>query len=603
MPGLFGEEFEINLDKPQIKDILKKANTTEASTIDDKKLMKSKQVTLLEKLAFINERVLSVLGRQKQNIEVVRDINRFSNYIDKAIETGYIAVDTETNNSTDAFTCKLMGLCLYVPGEKQIYIPVNHVNPETNVILPNQLTENDIKEQLSRLITSPNKLEIIMHNGKFDYEVLKCTCGLILPPTWDTLVGARLIDENKYSDKRVSLKYIYVTEIDPVQSKYSIDGLFENIPYRYVDPDIFALYAATDSLMTYKVYLWEMKYFDQIGNKVQEQLAREIEMPIVQVTAETELRGVCIDQKLGKALKEKYNSDLEELDKKIQVELDNLAPYIKEWRLTDKATAPSIQYPSANTKMAQAKIEAMYPHIEQKTGRRFKYGNPLTNQLEDPINLASPTQLGILLYDVLGAPVINKSKPKATGEEDLGEIMKALQSDVDRAEEEHDFEALGEAKTKLANFSICDLILKRRGLVKIITTYIDVIPALAQHWPDGRIRYRLNSTGTDTGRFASGGKFRFLDENDNPVELNSINSQNIPSHNPEIRLLFQAGISDTDCECVNSTYRMFKTTEVETSRGWIEAQYIKVGDTFITTEGCDIVKAIKQDENYYIFSV
>ena len=48
------------------------------------------------------------------------------------------------------------------------------------------------------------------------------------------------------------------------------------------------------------------------------------------------------------------------------------------------------------------------------------------------------------------------------------------------------------------------------------------------------------SMGTDTGRFASGGKFKFLDENGNPVVLNSINSQNIPSHNPEIRMLFKA---------------------------------------------------------------
>jgi hypothetical protein len=61
-------------------------------------------------------------------------------YITGAIEYGALAVDTETNNSLDPVTCRLMGLCLYYPGSKQAYIPVNHINLETAERLPNQVT-------------------------------------------------------------------------------------------------------------------------------------------------------------------------------------------------------------------------------------------------------------------------------------------------------------------------------------------------------------------------------------------------------------------------------------------------------------------------------
>ena len=587
MPGLFGEEFEITLEKPDIKDILKRAEG-ELSEADAKKVLKSKSITLQERLSFISENVLRVLGRQKLNIKVVTNIDEFSAYIDAALEVGCIAVDTETNNSTDAYTCQIMGLCLYVPGKKQIYVPINHTNVDTNERLSYQLTEKDIKEQLSRLVISPNKPNIIMHNGKFDYEVLKCTCGLQLAPTWDTLVAARIIDENVFADKKVSLKYIYTTYIDPTQTKYSIDALFEGTPYRYVDPDIFALYAATDSLMTYRVYEWEMEYFNKPENAEQLKLMEQIEIPSVEVTAETELYGVEIDQEEGKRLKIKYDKQLEELDTQIAQELDNLKDLISAWRLSYYANSRGKIYQSSKSKMSLQKAEETYTFQDEK-GRKYKLGKPMISQLEDPINLASPTQLAILFYDILLRQPADPKNPRATGEDEIKFLDDALVADLEdldemaeatvdtllsmeesakkqaeeqakeKKEKEHmaGFEFYTTAKVKQflpdrdklielykqalpAAHNLCKALLVRRGIVKLITTYIDVIPALAKHWPDGRIRYRLNSTGTDTGRFASGGKFKFLDENDNPVEMNSINSQNIPSHNPEIRTLFRA---------------------------------------------------------------
>jgi hypothetical protein len=79
-------------------------------------------------LSVIKTNVLKILGKQKQNTLVIRTREELDQYIDTVIADGFCAVDTETNNSLDPITCKLMGLCLYSPGQKQAYIPVNHIN-------------------------------------------------------------------------------------------------------------------------------------------------------------------------------------------------------------------------------------------------------------------------------------------------------------------------------------------------------------------------------------------------------------------------------------------------------------------------------------------
>ena len=94
-----------------------------------------------------------------------------------------------------------MGPCIYTPGKKNAYIPMHHVDSQGS-LLENQLTENDFREQLDRL----NNTKIIMHNGKFDYQVIKCTCGGIeLPIYWDTMIAAKILDEN---EKRADLSKI-----------------------------------------------------------------------------------------------------------------------------------------------------------------------------------------------------------------------------------------------------------------------------------------------------------------------------------------------------------------------------------------------------------
>ena len=574
--SLFGgqmEEFNIELNKPKPEALAKKVAKPEETETDPTKILKSKKVSLAEKLALIRVKVLEVLGKQKKNVIVIKDKATFEDYVSKAIEFGRVAVDTETNNSTDPMTCQLMGLCLYYEGGKQAYIPVNHVNPDTGERLAWQLTEADCREQLQRFKDAGTF--IVMHNGKFDYEVIKCTCDIEIEPDWDTMIGAHTINENE----KMGLKPQYISKIDPTQEKYDIEHLFI-VPYKYVEPEIFALYAATDSMMTDKLYVYQVAILEAPGNEKLYWLFKNIEMPIVKVAGDIELIGVCIDQEFGERLRLKFNQNLDDIDAQIEQELINLQPTVAAWKLSSDATERTRQYEPKKTKLSLAKIEAKYPLVDQKTGKRYKVGKAKIEQLGDPINLASPTQLAILFYDILKCPTVSKKSPRGTGKDEL------------------------EALAERTDIALCKLILERRGIVKLISTYIDVLPALARHWPDGRIRYKLNSVGTDTGRFSSGGEFKFLD-GDTPVEISGFNSQNIPSRGDGkiTRLLFEARKDYGELEAADNVYVLPEVSEIETADGWKYGKDLVVGDKLPTNEGEDIITNIVYSDRQYLIYV
>jgi DNA polymerase-1 len=322
--------------------------------------------------------------------------------------------------------------------------------------------------------------------------------------------------------------------------------------------------------MTDELYEYQLPILTAPGNERLYWLFKTIEMPIVKVTAEIELIGVCIDQDFGEKLRLKFNKNLEDVDNRIAQELINLQPKIAAWKLSTKANERTKQFQPKKTKMSLEKIEERYPFVDQKTGMRYKVGKALIEQLGDPINLGSPTQLAILFYDILECPTVNKKSPRATGKEELEAI-------ADRTDN-----------------ALCKLILERRGILKLISTYIDVIPALARHWPDGRIRYSLNPVGTETGRFSSGGSFKFLDEDENSVEMASINSQNIPSRGDGkiTRMLFQAKQEFNEVEVYIDRIILPEVSEIETTDGWKYGKDLKPCDTLITDEGTVLIEII-----------
>ena len=465
--SLWGEEFDVKID--DLKSILNK--TKKAKNLEDapiEKKLKSKVISVDEKIRLIKEDVNRILGKYKDDVITIRDINTFINYIDKAVSNGIIAIDTETSDENgfgtlDTIECKLMGLCLYTPGMKAAYIPVNHVDRNTDELLKDQLTESDIHLQLQKLIY--NDVKCIYHNATFDIEVIYSTCDVMLPVYWDTLAGAKLLNENELA----GLKHQYRLHIDNEQEKYDIEHLFKGLPYKIFEPELFALYSAVDSLITYRLYEYQLREFEKEDNEDIYLVLKTIEIPIIPVIVGMELRGIKIDLEYAKKMSEIYHKKSDKVQDELDSELEKLKPQIEAWKLT----------PEAN---------------QRQTGKTGKLGKSKVEQLADPIELGSPTQLAILLYDILKVPVVDKKTPRGTGTAILEELANKV--------------------------SICKVMLKKREVDILINTFIDKIPEFVKK--DGCVHPKFNSMGTVTGRFSS----------------SEPNAQQIPSHDKKIRMMF-----------------------------------------------------------------
>ena len=467
MDSLWGDDFKVEETPKVAKKIVDKINNPKGTT--KTKGSKKVVVPLEEQMNLIKTNVYRILGKYKDNTLVIKTKEQLDEYINASIENGIIAIDTETNNSLDPITCKLMGPCIYTPGQKNAYIPINHVNPHTRERLEWQLTEEDIFEAFDRL----GETLIVMHNGKFDYQVIKCTTGKQLKVYWDTMLGSRILNEN---EKRAGLKEQYIDKVDSSIEKYSIEHLFEGLEYAIFDPELFALYAATDAYMTYKLYLWQKKQFEKAEHQKLYKLFLEVEMPIMEVAAEMELYGIEIDQEYAKRLSAKYHTMLESVQSKIDAQLEAYKDDIARWRLTDEAN-----FHPKSTK-------------PDKNGE-YKFLKSKSEQLKDPPELTSPSQFAILLYDVLKVEPVDKDNPRGTGED----IIKRIDN------------------------PLCSLVLEQRGIDKLIGTYIDKLPACVNE-KTNRLHAQFKQLGTETGRFSSS----------NP------NLQNIPSHEKAIRMMFKA---------------------------------------------------------------
>ena len=83
-----------------------------------------------------------------------------------------------------------------------------------------------------------------------------------------------------------------------------------------------------------------------------------------------------------------------------------------------------------------------------------------------------------------------------------------------------------------------------RGIVKLLSTYIDNIPQLLDFWGDGKIRTHFKQYGAKTGRFSSGGSTKYMDEDGNNQEISGVNLQNIPAGIKYLRMQYTADVSD-----------------------------------------------------------
>lgn len=435
--------------------IAKRANSTKKSSTT----VKGSSGGLVEKINTARAITEKNLGKYRDEYIVIQDIMTLVNYFDKIIDNGIVAIDTETTG-LDPMLDSIVGISIYTPGKKPAYIPINHVSYVTGIKIENQLPISAIQEQLNR--TDKHNTKIIMFNAPFDIRVIRNQVGSHLTCFWDCYLCARLLNENEETNSLKLLHQKYCTDGQDTASKFA--DLFKGISFDLVPINIAYLYAAHDAKITFELYEFQEPYLNPDSDVCIERGLQDvswvffnIEMPIVAVVADMEDIGVAFDMSLADELHIKYKAELEKKLQEVYSAID----------------------------MYSAEIDA------------YKLKNP-GHKLSDPINLDSPTQVAILLYDIMNVGVIDEKSPRGTGEKILTQI----------------------------DNSFTKALLEYRGIGKLISTYIDKLPTCVNP-NDGRIHCKFNQYGADTGRFSS----------------NDPNLQNIPSHNKDIRKMFKA----TDC--------------------------------------------------------
>lgn len=338
-------------------------------------------------------------------------------FIDKAIDIGLCAFDCETDG-LNTWECNLVGFSLCIQKGKAFYIPIQKGDDLFSI---DGIKKEDAFNQLRRLFCNLQKpITIIMHNGKFDLEVLTAQ-GLFtqqksntnnLPLTAkivDTMVACWLLESDRSSfslenlaERKLGLSTIAYKDIVPK------NGTFSDVPLEQATK-----YASEDADLTWQ--LWQI--FKESLNKIGfDHLFYNLEMPILQILAKMEEVGI----KINKEELKDYSLELSTQIDKIQEQIFNIV------------------------------------------GHEF--------------NIASPKQLQQVLFEERKLPSGKKIK---TGYSTDTSVLEEL-ADID------------EVPAK---------ILEYRGMSKLLSTYVNALPLLADK--NSRIHTSFIQTGTATGRLSS----------------------------------------------------------------------------------------------------
>lgn len=399
-------------------------------------------------------------------------------YINQCINDGEYVLDIETTG-LDPFNDLIVGICLYSPSQEPAYIPMLHTDID-NKLLPGQLEVAVVKQHITRLMESD--AHWINHNIKFDAKFLMYRWN-IKPNNmyWDTLIGAFVLNENEPTH---GLKPLYAKYITKSKDKQSYKDLFEKTPFNYIPLDLAEVYGANDGTKTYALYKFQKQYLnpnhDRGDFKQLYKVFRDIEMALLPVLCDMELKGVEIDTKFAKELEVKYE----------QVALDQ-EQYLYDVIYTRFAN---------KVKNHTALQELIAKQAKNKKLKGTKY--------QDLINFNSSPQLKYLFFDILGFPKLYRRDPMSCGKE-----QQQLWLDSD--------------KVSKGQKEFLQAFMEWRKTVKLLTSFIVKIPE-AREVKTNAVHTNFNQLGAKTGRFSSS----------HPVH--KINLQQIPSRNKDIRKIFTA---------------------------------------------------------------
>ena len=261
------------------------------------------------------EQVPSLEVKQNQgDYSVVTNLEELQNYINLIEENEKIvAFDCETT-SLDTLNTQLVGFSLSSQVGKGIYVPLYTSNLFENLDF---IPQDKALEQIARLFNNP-QVTVILHNGKFDYKVLrsngikinnnKVSCKLV-----DTMIAEWLLNSDKTGKNSYSLEYLAETKLGLKGIEYEDlvpkGQTFADLPVEKAYP-----YAAEDADFTFQ--LWQ-KLEPQLKNANLYELFTSTEMRLMPLLAEMEIQGIHLDSQTLYDYNKELTIGIEDIQNKI----------------------------------------------------------------------------------------------------------------------------------------------------------------------------------------------------------------------------------------------------------------------------------------------
>jgi len=387
------------------------------------------------------------------NYETVLDPVRFDAWLEKLRQAPLFAFDTETT-SVDAQQAQLVGVSFAVEPHEAAYVPLTHDYPDA----PTQLDRDMVLRALQPLLEDPGKAKVAQ-NAKYDINIL-ANCALGGDPAqgiqlrgvaYDTMLESYVLDSTATRHDMDSLALKYLGHKTIAFEDIAGRGA-KQLTFNQIPLDKAGPYAAEDADITLRLHQVFQKRMAKTPSL--EPVLMDIEMPLVQVLAKIERQGALVDP----------------------------APL-------------AVQSQELGLKMAELEREAF-----DLAGETF--------------NLGSPKQLGAILYEKLGMPVLSKT---AKGQASTAEAV----------------------LTELAeqNYPLPKVLTQYRTLSKLKSTYTDRLPEQINPRTQ-RIHTSYHQAVAATGRLSS----------------SDPNLQNIPIRTAEGRRIRQAFVASPGYRLLAADY-------------------------------------------------
>lgn len=351
---------------------------------------------------------------KKLTSKTIQSIDDLETFL--ATITDKVAIDTETTG-LDYLNAKIVGISLAIDDSYGVYIPIRHRISSDDLfseekIAPNQLDISTVRERLWSILTNKN-ITKIGHNLKYDLHIMANEGWNIdeISPIDDTMLISYALHGTLHGHglDELAQKYLAHTNIS-FASLFPPKTKDANMHFDLLDINKATPYAAEDA--TICMGLYELMRPQLNKNEKLRHLYETCDLPLMPVLLKMERAGVLVNKSGLQKLSGVFHDQLSELESEI-------------WKLA---------------------------------GHEF--------------NIASPKQLGTILFDELQLPA---NKKRSTDAEALNDLIDT--------------------------HPIIEKILNWRSIAKLAGTYADALPRQIAF--DGRIHTTYLQTSTNTGRLSS----------------------------------------------------------------------------------------------------